>query len=91
MSQAPQQAPAKMNTELSVAVQKYMARAPSHIQLIPLEDALEVVEQVNVPGTIEQHPNWLQKLPVTLDEFFEADSVGAISSAMQQARPKQPS
>jgi len=91
ISEAPQQAPAKMNTELSVAVQKYMARAPSHIQLIPLEDALEVVEQVNVPGTIEQHPNWLQKLPVTLDDFFQTDSVSAITSAMQQARPKQPS
>ena len=84
----PQQAPAKMNTELSVAVQKYLAQAPSHIQLIPLEDVLEVVEQVNIPGTIDQHPNWRQKLPVTLEEFFQQDSVNAITSAMQQARPK---
>lgn len=88
MAKAPQRSPAKMNTELSVAVQKYMAQAPSHIQLIPLEDALEIVEQVNIPGTIDQHPNWRQKLPVGLDDFFEQDSVNAIASAMQQARPK---
>ncbi len=88
MTKVPEQAPAKMNTELSVAVQKYMAQAPSHIQLIPLEDALEIVEQVNIPGTIEQHPNWLQKLPVTVEDFFQQDSVNAIANAMQQARPK---
>ncbi|MCW8832974.1 MAG: 4-alpha-glucanotransferase, partial [Colwellia sp.] len=88
MTKAPEQSPAKMNTELSVAVQKYMAQAPSHIQLIPLEDTLEIVEQVNIPGTIDQHPNWRQKLPVSLEEFFQQDSVSAIADAMQQARPK---
>jgi len=88
MAKTPEQAPAKMNTELSVAVQKYMAQAPSHIQLIPLEDALEIVEQVNIPGTIEQHPNWRQKLPVSLVDFWQQDSVNAIASAMQQARPR---
>ncbi len=88
MTKAPEQSPAKMNTELSVAVQKYMAQAPSHIQLIPLEDTLEIVEQVNIPGTIDQHPNWRQKLPVALEAFFQQDSVSAIANAMQQARPK---
>lgn len=88
MDKAPEQSPAKMNTELSVSVQKYMAQAPSHIQLIPLEDALEIVEQVNIPGTIDQHPNWRQKLPVSLEEFWQQDSVSAIAGAMQQARPR---
>lgn len=88
LSKAPEQAPAKMNTELSVAVQKYMAQAPSHIQLIPLEDALEIVEQVNIPGTIDQHPNWRQKLPVSMEEFWQQNSVNAIADAMQQARPR---
>ena len=41
MSKAPEQAPAQMNTELTLAVQKYLALAPSRIQLIPMEDALE--------------------------------------------------
>jgi len=85
---APQQVPAVMNTELSVAVQKYMAKAPSHIQLIPLEDTLEIVEQVNIPGTIDEHPNWRQKLPVTMTDFWEEDSVKSIAQAMQQVRPR---
>jgi 4-alpha-glucanotransferase len=84
----PQKAPALMNTELSVAVQKYMAIAPSHIQLIPLEDSLEIVEQVNIPGTIDEHPNWRQKLPITMEDFWQVHSVKSIANAMQKARPK---
>ena len=88
ISEAPTQAPAKMNRELSLSVQKYMAKAPSHIQLIPLEDALEIVEQVNIPGTIDEHPNWLQKLPVTIEEFDKTNSVNDLAHAMNQARPR---
>jgi 4-alpha-glucanotransferase len=87
LAKAPQQTPAEMNAELSIAVQKYMAKAPSHIQLIPLEDSLEIVEQVNIPGTIDEHPNWRQKLPVAMHEFWEESSVKSIAQAMQQARP----
>lgn len=79
--------PAIMSTELSIAVQKYLAAAPSYIQLIPLEDALECNEQVNIPGTIDEHPNWLQKLPVSIEDFFETDSVKQIVSTMRKVRP----
>jgi 4-alpha-glucanotransferase len=88
MSKAPQIEPAQMNTELSISVQKYLALSPSHIQLIPLEDALEISEQVNIPGTIDEHPNWLQKLPVSLEDFAETNSVQEITQAMNIARPK---
>mgnify|MGYP000256483315 CR=1 FL=1 len=88
MSKAPIQAPAQMNRELNLAVQKYMAQAPSHIQLIPLEDALEVVEQVNIPGTIDEHPNWLQKLPVSIEAFDKTESVSDLAAAMRTARPR---
>ena len=88
MENLPQQSPPIMNTELTLAVQKYLAKAPSHIQLIPMEDALECVEQVNIPGTIDEHPNWLQKLPVTLDEFWATDSVIQLVETMTIARPK---
>jgi 4-alpha-glucanotransferase len=88
LKNAPLQSPATMNTELSIAVQKYLAAAKSHIQLIPLEDAIECEEQVNIPGTIDQHPNWLQKLPVSIEDFFQTNSVNEIVKAMRQARPK---
>ena len=84
---SPTQLPAEMNTELTLAVQKYLAQAHSHIQLIPLEDALESAEQVNIPGTIDEHPNWLQKLPVTLNEFWQQPSVVELVNTMKIYRP----
>ena len=87
MDKAPQLSPAKMNNELSLAVQKFLALAPSHIQLIPLEDALEITEQVNIPGTIDEHPNWLQKLPVSIEQLWHTKSVVNLSDTMNKARP----
>jgi 4-alpha-glucanotransferase len=37
-------------------------RAVSPLALIPLEDLLERREQVNVPGTVAEHPNWRRRL-----------------------------
>jgi 4-alpha-glucanotransferase len=54
-----------------------------------MEDVLEIAEQVNIPGTIDQHPNWLQKLPILLEDFSEINSVIKITQAMNKARPKQ--
>lgn len=88
LTKTPQHAPAEMNRELTLSVQKYMAHAPSHIQLIPLEDALEIVEQVNIPGTIDEHPNWLQKLPVTMEAFEHEASIKDLATTMQIARPR---
>ena len=37
-------------------------RAASPLALIPLEDVLEQQLQVNVPGTVTEHPNWRRRL-----------------------------
>ena len=85
--QLPSAAPAIMNQALTLAVQRFLALAPSRIQLIPLEDTLESVEQVNIPGTIDEHPNWLQKLSVPLEQLWQQPSVQQLVTVMQQARP----
>jgi 4-alpha-glucanotransferase len=33
--------------------------------LLPLEDALGIEQQANLPGTIDTHPNWSRRLPGT--------------------------
>lgn len=86
-NEAPQTAPAAMNHALTIAVQEYLAKANSYIQLIPLEDALEIIEQVNIPGTTDEHPNWRQKLPVSVNEFGQQTSVQALVEMMNKARP----
>ena len=76
-----------MTRELSIAVQKFLAKTNSAIQLIPMEDALLLKEQVNIPGTIDEHPNWKRKLPVSVDEFWQQPEVRELVEAMSELRP----
>jgi 4-alpha-glucanotransferase len=39
----------------------FIAATPSPLALLPLEDALGQDAQPNVPGTIDQHPNWKRR------------------------------
>jgi hypothetical protein len=36
---------------------------PRALVLLPIEDALGVEEQANLPGTVDTHPNWRRRLP----------------------------
>ena len=49
----------------------YVARAPSPLMLAPLEDLAGLVEQPNLPGTIDEHPNWRRRLGVPARELFD--------------------
>ncbi|WP_432823988.1 4-alpha-glucanotransferase [Stenotrophomonas indicatrix] len=41
-----------------------LAKSPSRLALLPLEDALGLRTQVNLPGTVGVHPNWRRRLPL---------------------------
>lgn len=45
------------------AALEFVASGPSVLALLPVEDALGIAEQVNLPGTVGTHPNWRQRLP----------------------------
>lgn len=45
-----------------------LASTPSRLALLPLEDALGLRAQVNLPGTVDGHPNWRRRLPLQWDE-----------------------
>lgn len=85
---SPSLQPPIMNHALAIAVQTFLAQANSRIQLIPLEDALESIEQVNIPGTVDEHPNWCKKLAVPIEEFCQTPSIIELARAMQAARPR---
>ena len=40
-----------------------IAGTPSPLKLLPIEDFLGEKEQPNIPGTIDEHPNWRRRLP----------------------------
>jgi 4-alpha-glucanotransferase len=63
------------------AVAGFLARTKSRLLAISLEDLLGLIDQPNIPGTVDEHPNWRRRLPLAIDEIASAIDVPALRSA----------
>lgn len=74
-------------TQLLVATYRYLGLTRSALALVQLEDALGSRDQVNVPGTVDEHPNWQRKLSEPLESLEHHPIFAAIAQAMRDERP----
>jgi 4-alpha-glucanotransferase len=65
------------------AVVRFLAQTRSRLLTLSLEDLLGVIDQPNIPGTIDEHANWRQRLPLPLDQLAAGIDVSAIKFATQ--------
>jgi len=63
------------------AVVGFLARTKSRLLAISLEDLLGLIDQPNIPGTVNEHPNWRQRLPLAIDGIAAAIDIAALRSA----------
>ena len=68
------------------AVAAFLAATPSRLVVIALDDILDVSDQINIPGTVEQHPNWRRKLPVAVEDASAHDGMRRVADAFAQGR-----
>jgi 4-alpha-glucanotransferase len=74
--------------DLVVALHRLLATAASALVLTSPQDALGEPRQPNLPGTIDQYPNWRIPLPVPVDQLFDHPLVLRAVSALRAARPR---
>jgi 4-alpha-glucanotransferase len=60
----------------------FLARTGSRLLAISLEDLLGVADQPNIPGTVNEHPNWRRRLDVDVARLAEAFDVAALKNAV---------
>jgi 4-alpha-glucanotransferase len=77
------------NTVPLEAVLRFVARAPSRLLMVGIEDLLGVEEQANLPGTVDEHPNWRRRLPVDVATIMADKRVALAVAALQSERPPQ--
>ncbi|WP_342639424.1 4-alpha-glucanotransferase [Vibrio metschnikovii] len=77
-----------MDSYLSEALQLHVAAGSSALLSVQLEDWLEMDKPVNIPGTVNEYPNWRRKLSMNLDEIFARDDVNRIATKLTQIRAK---
>jgi 4-alpha-glucanotransferase len=66
------------------AVAGFLARTRSRLLTISLEDLLGVIDQPNIPGTVNEHPNWRRRLSPPLDRMASAIDVSALKTATRE-------
>jgi 4-alpha-glucanotransferase len=66
-------------------VMEYLAATPSRMLAVTLEDVLGWIDQVNVPGTIDEHPNWRRRTGVPLEDFSRQPTLTAVAEIMAKA------
>ncbi len=66
------------------AIAEFLARTKSRLMAIALEDLLGLKEQPNIPGTIDEHPNWRRRMPLCIDEIESAIDVAGLKAATRE-------
>ncbi len=64
----------------------HVAHAACGLAMLPLEDVLGRVEQPNLPGTLDEHPNWRRRMDGPADELLDRPDVAARLSKIAEAR-----
>lgn len=75
-----------MDRYLSDALQLHLAAGSSVLLSLQLEDWLEMDKPVNIPGTVDEYPNWRRKLSVTLDDIFNRPEVNELTKQLTDIR-----
>jgi 4-alpha-glucanotransferase len=86
VSDDPAQVPT-MTNELMEQLHQYLARSPAWIVLANIEDVVGIQAQTNLPGTVDQHPNWSRKLSVTVEELVHDARFERLAAQLRLLRP----
>ena len=86
VSEDPAQVP-MMTTELMEGIHQYLARTPAWIVLANLDDVIGARVQTNLPGTVDQHPNWCRKLSLPVEELAQDSRFERLAALLRLTRP----
>ncbi len=80
-----QPAPWDAHPAVDAAV-RHVAGSACDMVILPIEDALALPEQPNLPGTLDQHPNWRRRLPGMASDLLQPDAVAARLDSLNEGR-----
>jgi 4-alpha-glucanotransferase len=64
----------------------HIGGAACQLALLPIEDALALPEQPNLPGTTHEHPNWRRRLPGLAGRLLDRPGVASRLATINEAR-----
>jgi 4-alpha-glucanotransferase len=73
-----------------IAMYTELARSRSRVALATLDDLVGVSVRPNIPGTIDEHPNWRIPLPLPIQELFDRTLARRVLSVLAAERGRVP-
>ena len=75
-----------LSPALNLAMHRFLAQTGSALLGLQPEDWLGMTSPVNVPGTVNEYPNWRRKLSATLEVMFDDKAVQQVMKAVNVGR-----
>ena len=66
------------------SIHRFLARAPSVLLMVQFEDLLGERDQVNMPGTTTEHPNWRRRIPLALETLMHDPRVLSLAESLRK-------
>jgi 4-alpha-glucanotransferase len=74
------------SAEFGRAVHAYLAKSPTALVTVQIEDMIGMLEPVNVPGTSSEYSNWTRRVTLTAREIFERADVRELCATLVASR-----
>jgi (1->4)-alpha-D-glucan 1-alpha-D-glucosylmutase len=68
------------------AAYAYLAQTRSRLLMASIEDVLGIEEQINVPGTIYDQPNWRRKVTIDVEDIATDERFAALAALLAETR-----
>lgn len=70
------------------AAYSFLGESPSRLVGVRLADLVGPEAQTNVPGTMDEHPNWQRRSPMRVGHIAENATFREVTQAMRAVRPQ---
>ena len=75
-----------MTPQLAAAIHEYLAHSSACVMMVQIDDLMEVEDQINLPGTVHEYPNWRRRLPMTADKLPNTPMIKALREVLAGSR-----
>ena len=83
-------APEPDEATIILAMHRFLASTPSRLKLVSPYDVVAETRQPNLPGTVDEYPNWRLPLPLTLEQFRDDPRVAEVAAVFRTRCPRHP-
>ena len=63
---------------------RFLSQTPTSLVSVSIEDILDVRDQINMPGTVTQYPNWRQRWPLALEALLSDPRFQRVAAVLEE-------